>query len=274
MTGSVAQMVALTCHGNALLSGLEIPQFFPGNSTCKFCDFVNFIAFQKSFFGKAKELTVAETPDEWLNSLNNRGVTGLRLVRTPRNDPNFSDRMSAGLVGGGGTWTMEVVLRDGKSEFWANRWLVWNQNAPDRKIWRVSYCQVETARTQPLNLRQIDVVKLNFQKALLEIRNFSERQKCDSFTPFFVRALEAFNHGEAEAAYHKDLYVPGTLTDGAAAMLKAATHAWVFGAMGSWNDMGFEGEIQKEYDQVSENLFQALNEAIIVAATSSFPIVN
>lgn len=45
--------------------------------------------------------------------------------------------------------------------------------------------------------------------------------------------------------------------------------AWVFGGMGSWDDMGFAGEAQKEYETVSKKLFQTLNEAIAVAASST-----
>jgi hypothetical protein len=52
-------------------------------------------------------------------------------------------------------------------------------------------------------------------------------------------------------------------------MLKAAMSAWVFGGMGSWNDMGFPGETQKEYEQVSDKLFDLLNESMEAAATSS-----
>jgi hypothetical protein len=43
----------------------------------------------------------------------------------------------------------------------------------------------------------------------------------------------------------------------------------VFGGMGSWNDMGFEGSDQREYDRVSELLFTALNETIQTAANAS-----
>ena len=40
--------------------------------------------------------------------------------------------------------------------------------------------------------------------------------------------------------------------------------------MGSWNDMGFEGTDQAEYDRVSQQLFTVLNETIQIAANASF----
>jgi hypothetical protein len=38
-------------------------------------------------------------------------------------------------------------------------------------------------------------------------------------------------------------------------LVAAASKAWVFGWMGSWNDMGFEDKAeQQEYDEVSREL--------------------
>jgi hypothetical protein len=42
------------------------------------------------------------------------------------------------------------------------------------------------------------------------------------------------------------------------------------GGIGSWNDMGFEGEDQKEYARLSETLFQVINATIVEAASESF----
>ncbi len=52
-------------------------------------------------------------------------------------------------------------------------------------------------------------------------------------------------------------------------LLDTCQSAWVFGGMGSWNDMGFEGADQGEYDRVSEQLFAVLNETIQIAANAS-----
>ena len=61
MNGPIAQIVALTCYGNAFLSGQDIGAFFPKNSTCTFCDRVNFVVVEKTFLGKAKEAEIAKT---------------------------------------------------------------------------------------------------------------------------------------------------------------------------------------------------------------------
>jgi hypothetical protein len=271
MNGSLAQITALTCYGNAFIGGGDAPKFFPANSTCQFCDSINFFEFKKPLIGRTKEVEVAGTPDEWIASLKKRGAKGIRLVRQAQSDTGISDRMAAGFVGGGGTWMMEVMRGDGRSEFWAARWDVWNQDAPDRRIWRVTYGLLCVATTKPSTARKIAEVKADFRSSLSAIHRFSEMESCGGFTNCFAGGITALEEPEADIGYHKDLAPKGQLGDEARSLLKASMSAWVFGGMGSWNDMGFSGETQKVYESVSESLFQVLNEAIEVAATSTAP---
>jgi hypothetical protein len=52
-------------------------------------------------------------------------------------------------------------------------------------------------------------------------------------------------------------------------MLDAVQSASVFGEMGSWNDLGFDGDAQAKYEEVSARLYAALNDAICAAANES-----
>jgi len=269
MNGPIAQLVALTCHGNAFLDGLVTPAFFPANSTCRFCDRIRFVETRKPLLRKARQVVVAETPDGWIAQLRSRRATGLRLIRTAQDNPGISDRLSAGFVGGGGNWMLELPKPTGLSEFWAARWEVGDKNAPERRVWRVSYHQEGEYRTRPYQGRGLAVVLRDFRASLVAIHAFSAREKCDPFTQLFADALRALDSPEADIGYHKDLAVAGQLAPEAVSLLKAAMSAWVFGGMGSWNDLSFEGLRQQEYELASDGLFGVLNEAIEVAASSS-----
>lgn len=269
MNGPLAQIVALTCHGNAFLAGRQIPQFFPKNSTCQFCDSISFIRFKKTLLGKVKEAIVAVTPDEWFSKLRELKAVAIRLIHEAQDNPRISDRMSAGFVGGGRIWKLEVLREGGRSEFWMARWEVWNQKAPDRRIWRVTYGVAGEDRTKSDNRRPISAAKADLKATLESIHAFSARQDCGGFTKCFADALVALNDPSSDIGYHKDLAIPDQLTQDVASMLKASMSAWVFGGMGSWNDMGFEGATQQEYEKVSEQLFNILNEAVGVAASST-----
>jgi hypothetical protein len=270
MNGSIAQIVALTCHANAFLRGLPSPTFFPGNSTCQFCDWVKFVTVSKTTFGKAQETPVAGNPNNWFQHLKSAGILGVRLGCTPQNNPGISDRMSSAFVGGGGSWAMEAVQERAKSAIWLSRWQVWNQNAPERRIWRVDYGRVSEACPRAVGNASLELARNRFRSALAEIHAFSENHGCGGVTACFSRAMETLDSdGVKRHGYYKDLAVDGVVPSLAEGLLDAAQSAWVFGGMGSWNDMGFEGADQAEYDRVSQQLFTVLNDTIQNAANAS-----
>ncbi len=269
MNGPVAQFVALTCHANAFLQGRMVPPFFPSNSTCSFCDWIKFFGVSKALWGRIREEEVANSPDAWFAYLKAANVSAIRLLRTPQNHPKIPDRMSAGLVGGGGIWTMEAIRQNRKSAIWLSRWEVWNQNTPERRIWRVSYRRVSEARSSATSM-DLESLAGRFRTALADIRQFSERHNCGGFTSCFSQAIETLDsRGAKRYGYHKDLAPDGRLPPLATWLLDACQSAWVFGGMGSWNDMAFQGKVQVEYVRMSERLFLTLNEAIQAAANTS-----
>lgn len=271
MNGPLAQLVALTCHGNAFLQGAPVDRIFPENSTFTFCDRVSFVTIEKPFLGTPREQDVAATPEGWFEFLGSAGAAGIRLTRKPQNHPQISDRMSAGLVGGGGTWAMEVLLPRHRSAFWVARWEVWNQDAPEQRIWRVTYGRVSEGATKQSNPEDLQGTTTRLTRTLRDIHSFSAQHECVGFTECFADALDTLDSdGRNLHGYHRDLAPAGHLSDRARALLDASQRAWVFGGMGSWNDMGFDGEAQKEYERLSEKLFQTLNRAIAEAANQSF----
>ena len=52
-------------------------------------------------------------------------------------------------------------------------------------------------------------------------------------------------------------------------LLDACQSAWVFGGMGSWNDLAFDGEAQAEYERTSQTLVLTLTDVIQAAANAS-----
>jgi hypothetical protein len=273
VNGTIAQIVALTCLGNAFLQGQKIPVFFPLNSSCQFCDQVNFVSVEKSLLGKRKEREISKTPDEWFLYLKSIGVKGIYLSISPQNDPRIPDRMSAGFVGGGGTWSIEAIHPKNQSSYWISRWDVGNKNDPNKRIWRVTYGKVwtnSTPKKEPIILNNI-IMKLT--ESLIKIHNFSEKHDCSGFTTMFAEALDTLvSKSKNLHGYHKDLAPEGFLSLDAQTILDACQKAWVFGGMGSWNDMSFEGDTQKEYDILSEQLFQTVKEAIVAGANSTYKL--
>jgi hypothetical protein len=269
MNGPIAQLVALTCHGNAALRHLgEGPPFFPNNSTCKFCDRVAFVELHPRLLRAPAQQSVASTPDEWFEHLARTGARGLRLLHQPRQRSWISDRMTAGLIGGGAVWT--IAVRDDRSaRYWEADWEVWNREAPDQRIWRAVYRSTAPRPGIPAAGPELQHARQQFVDALQRIHAFAEAHDTAPFTDCFRHALESLAEPYPAYGYHTDLCPIGVMPADCRAVLDAAQSAWVFGGMGSWNDLGFDGAAAVEYDEVSSRLYGAIQDAICAAASAS-----
>jgi hypothetical protein len=269
MNGEIAQFVALACHANAALAGRQTT--LSGNSAFQFCKSISFVALETTKAGHIKEVAIASTPDGWLLRLRQMEVRGVRLAHQPGPDPTLPDRMTAAFVGGGGTWSLEVLRRDGMTETWLARWQATDSNSPDRRVWSVTYGLVTTFAMAAVARADLAAVTDTLRVALVNIHAFSQQHRRDPFTDMFDKALNCLADPRQWPGYHRDLHVEGMLPDEAVTLLHAVQHAWVFAGMGSWNDMGFDGEAQTAYDRVSNDLFNAVQGAILAAANSSLP---
>lgn len=91
----------------------------------------------------------------------------------------------------------------------------------------------------------------------------------DSLPASLAQWRRSIRTGRNVTGITKDLVLNGVVPELATFLLDACQSAWVFGGMGSWNDMSFEGADQAEYDRLSEELFNTLNETIQTAANAS-----
>src|SRR5262249_2594381 len=144
------------------------------------------------------------------------------------------------------------------------------RDAPDRRIWRVTYGNVATVATAMAAPADLRAVAARLKAALERTLAFAERN-VGRFAPSFRQALACLAGSPECKAYHRDLAIHGSLPDEALALLNAAQPAWVFGGMLSWNDLYFDGAVQAEYEAASEALFNRLRDAIVAAANSSLP---
>jgi len=277
MQTTIAQLIALTTWGNATLNkdqALSSYDFYPGNSTCRFCEFVHF-ADVKNNMRDWSHNAIANSPSEWFEWLKREGVTNLRLCQGASDQAHpgiahIPDRMLAGFIGGGGRWMIEATRPTG-ADYWEARWEVGDRTQPDKKIWRVTYGWIashDCAAHDPSE--GIAEIKARLAQSLTSIESFARKHQLDGFAKAFDASLSCLTSAEpTTAVYHTDIAPPNFLPPAANQLLAAVQAAWVFGGMGSWNDLGFEENDQKEYEVLSEALYRLLNIAIVVAANTS-----
>jgi hypothetical protein len=248
---------------------MSVNPFFPANSTCQFCESIQFLRQQTPLLGQPPVWTVIEnSPDEWF-AREARPGRNARLVYQRADDPNFPRRLTASFAGGG-QWLLVLRAR-GRSDLWEASWEVGNQHAADRHTWRVRYGLVaENLKQEMPKLRTVEALFPELRRTLGDVLAFAEEQQLDGFAGSFRKAIKCLSANDPFAeVYHKDLAPVGFLILPERQLLAACQAAWVFGGMGSWNDMGFDGKEQVRYERLSASLFALLNEGICVGTNSA-----
>jgi hypothetical protein len=272
MQGSIAQIVALTTHGNFILQNppnFQNWDFFLQNSTFRFCESVAFADARPHSLNR-QEQAYAKSVKGWFDRLLNEGIYSLRMSYEPSAGNKIADRMLVGFVGGGGKWLIAAEGPDRK-DFWESRWQVKDRSRADRRIWRVTYVRIQDDGKLLKRDHSADLEKLKADlcQGLKDIAAFSCAQNLNLFTKAFESGLARLESPTPlQGLYHTDITPTGFLPLTADQLLGAAEAAWVFGGMGSWNDMGFEGKTQTHYEEVSGRLYQLLNKVIVAAANS------
>ena len=274
MQGSIAQAAALAIFGNDILRGYSREDFWPASSVFKFCTAVRFVALSGEATRPTESL-FAEDPMQWILRLRDEGTSSLRLHAVAHNDPGISDRMSVGFVGGGGRWLIETQ-QTRASDVWQSRWQSVNKDDPDQKIWDVAYYRIGQGRPHiPLQTKSLTALRQDLMTVLSGIEAFAARQKLEYFAGAFRKAtgLLSSDHPLSQT-YHSDFAPTPAMPLEAKQLLGAVQTAWVFGGMGTWNDLGFDGDDQREYDALSGELFLLLNQAICSAINTTSGVAD
>ncbi len=263
MIGNIVQMIALVTYGNAYLSGERLPEgSYPRNKVFSSSGSVD--------FRDGSGNVLADSPPEWFEHIKDKGCLKLRLYHQVSSNNDTPDHMLAGFVGGGGTWLIEAVYPE-FSDMWIDRWMV-SEDESGKTSWIVNYILAAEKQPDIERFASPDDVKRQFEEALEQISLFAYEQGLDHFGRIFDRANEQLNSEDPQLAeYSKDLLPPGEHLLIKRQLLTAAQTGWVFGGMGSWNDLGFDNkETNVQYAQVSADLYSAINSAITCVVNCSF----
>lgn len=267
MQARIHQAIALVTYRNARFKGRPHADLLKEHPAFQFVEKVDFLYLER-VDASWHATPFATSPAEWLVKLLNADYRGFRIIHQPTDNETLPDRRSTTFVGGGGRWFIEAVSPLG-SDFWEARWDLGNQQHPQRKIWQVAYGMIAHGlATSPQKDQRFSDLSEELQAALRDCIIFARRNKLEDYTIIFEVALEILA-ARQEPELH-GVAPPGDLPLPAARLAAASFKAWVFGGMGSWNDIYYEDETGDEYERVSERLYQAITGAMIAAVNSTF----
>lgn len=258
MTGILAQTISLTSYGNEYLLNGKLNNFFPNHSSFEHCKNVEFIAtMDKNFANTKKEITGIKNPELWFELLKKENCKKLRLFfQNSKED----DHKTVGFVGGGGNWFIETVYEN-HSDFWISRW----EPDEENNAWKVTYIKV--AEHKPILNQQYNLLqtKEKLKNILKRISDFAKKETLENWCEIFITALNCLDDEHPESDfYHSDLINNDNYELKNIQLLMSASKSFVFGGMGSWNDMSFEQKEKEElYNSLSIELYDTMNKAII-----------
>ena len=270
MQGSIAQALAITCVGNAVLRGRDPERFWPEADVFQFtklCEFRD--------VGDNGDILVAADPLAWFELLRGR-CRGLRLHHAPRpRGPGqsipISERQSVGFVGGGPAWLIEAV-GETRATLWQGHDRIGDRADAAQKIWLTAY--LRAGEIDPLDATRVllPLIASELSEALREAEALAVRLKPHmglEWDAVFREARAALTaENPAPPYYALDGFVDLDLEQ--RRLWLCCVKSWVFGGMGSWNDFSPPQAEAAAYERVSERLFQALCDAISALANSTY----
>ena len=260
MNGELAALVALCLHGNDwLASGTEpAPALDAENSAFRSVDSVHVTCPQRRFLGH--HMWEADGVAAWLQFVRNTGGRRLSLVVGDLQPSGLPDPVAASFSNGG-RW---ALVDDAPTpRLWQSHWAVHDRNRTDNRIWAVQLSGSPLGRSR-FAQRAPSSARDDLRVALDSIKGFAGSDAVlDSWTMWFTEALRLLDAPEPVIPYNPDL-APATFPLESRQLLAAAVKAWVFGGMGSWNDLGFSDTArQAEYYRRTDALYRSVLEALL-----------
>lgn len=259
MNGELAQYFALATHTSA---GLRDPRGADGHG-------MSHNTFQ---YVGAVSFDGTDGLDEWVRRVETDAVDRVWLAvpsldpEKRRDGPPASVRaaFAGGMLGG------LLATGTGESRLWQADWHVGDRDAPESRIWVVRY-QSRPVAIEPQRPDVFDAARV-LDGALERAAQFSERHEL-GWATLFARARHHWSGDADPTEADPDHLFPPTWPDPDSRRLAAmASTAWVFGGMGSWNDLGFVDQAtQSEYEQISRDLYTAVLTACVAAANTNLP---
>ena len=223
---------------------------------------------------------VASNTADWFKHLRDSGVTRLWLASFHRSDAKLPAHIAVAFAGFS-HWGILAQQQETASWWHGHEELI---NAPSRtaraaaprplpkakgnRIWRVTYEGSVAGKPSP-TLTGLTEAREQLLNAVGSAIEFADNARVEVWRKWLEEARAQLDSNMPQPRFHRDMLPENGYDLESRQLLAASSSAWVFGGMGSWNDMSFDGALKQQYDRVTSALYTAVVKAI-VAATNIF----
>lgn len=272
MHGELAQAIALAAHGSVWLLGSgEAPRLEAGNSTF---EYVRHVAFDLRDSSDGRSWVDVEG---WLNGAREREIERFWLSIPDPHEVEVAgqqvpDRMLVAFAGAG-QWSLVGTSGGRPAETWRAGWTLGDRDAPDRRIWEVAYHGQSVESGPPPVHPEIAASESRLLTALGKAESFArERAEVVGWADVFADARRLAAAADPQLPVFRDMLPPRGFSEPARRLMATAARSWVFGGMGTWNDLTFAGRSEEDYEDVSAELYAAVLAAFVAAANSDLAV--
>ncbi|MGQ0846732.1 MAG: hypothetical protein ACT4QF_21645 [Sporichthyaceae bacterium] len=193
---------------------------------------------------------------EWIERRKSAGFSSIALLIP--GVPSMPDQHTLAAFANAGQCGL-LATSQRKAELWQANWSVGDRENQEQRIRTVLY---DGRRISPLTAQvpALGAARAELVRSLQAAEAFAADEDLPTWRDWFHRALNM----TGAVPYHPDM-VPSEYPDDARQVLAMAAQAWVFGGMGSWNDLGFPGEARRRYLQVTRELYDAVLSALLAS---------
>ena len=136
----------------------------------------------------------------------------------------------------------------------------WSFNSESNK-WNVVYTENKW-ENPPFDFFEFKDNTEDFIKIINNCIEFSKKTNLTEFVNIFQKCLDILDDKDCSLERKNGLTMPKISND-KLKLFEAASNADVFGGMGSWNDVVFNGSLGDEYQKLSDELFKQYKLAIL-----------
>jgi len=262
MNGELAQIISLVAYGNLFLSGGNVD--LSTNSTFQYVSSVKFARYESNQDKQGVE--VASSVSGWFSFLRDIKASRLWNIAFAWQRQDIPEHVAAAFSGGVPT-AIQAELPNG-FELWYPQWKTVGQ---EKKPWLVEYRSLLFPNSHALPIEKMSAVKNKLKQAISQAEKFAKRSdvNASNWATWFTQSLELLDSSSPIAPFHPDILPISSFSLETRQVLSSAMQSYVFGGMGSWNDMGFQKpEIQSEYERITKELYEAVKSAIVMASNS------
>jgi hypothetical protein len=266
MSQDIARNVALVTYGNLFLQDrgidFDIDRLITDN--CYNLDFVD--SPIENIAGSSK--VIASDASKWYRYLKDNGAKKIKLLFKKSEQIDLPDHISTAFVGGGSNWFIEVQF-DSTSDLYLSGWMPSeDMGFNNRRTHYLRFNHDMTHLDDPSP--SVRESREQLQAALHAISEFAnEFDHVRHWVKNFEYARTVLLELEPEVT--NEFLPAGIYSKEAHQLIEAAFSSWVFGGMGSWNDMAHMAmsiDDHGRHAKLSEELYAGICNAIVSGVNS------